>query len=83
MRVIQNKDRIQKGNGKPQGVAAVEFALVHSLPGAHSGNGCRPQGRAYFYNHGCSTGLNRGRLASMDADLDLPSGMTLNDKIIS
>ncbi|MFK7777531.1 MAG: pilus assembly protein [Gimesia sp.] len=65
-----------------RGVAAVEFALIAPLFLALI-LGMVAVRRAVHTSTIMDAALAQsGRLASMDADLDLPSGMTLNDKII-
>lgn len=83
MRVIHNK---RPNSGKAiesrRGVAAVEFALVAPVFLALILGMVAVRKAVHTSTIMDAALAQSGRLASMDADLNLPSGMTLNDKII-
>lgn len=83
MRVIHNKiAKSGAANSGRKGVAAVEFALIAPVFLALI-LGMVAVRRAVHTSTVMDAALAQaGRLASMDADLNLPSGTTLNDKII-
>lgn len=76
------RNSISKNEYDRRGVAAVEFAVIAPVFLALV-LGMIAVRRAVNTTTVMEAALSQaGRLASMDADLDLPSGMTLNDKII-
>lgn len=83
MRVNQNKLlKPGKAMSDRRGVAAVEFALVAPVFLALILGMVAVRRAVHTSNIMDAALAQSGRLASMDADLNLPSGMTLNDKII-
>lgn len=81
---VNQKNRINSGTKSPgrRGVAAVEFAVIAPVFLALL-LGMVAVRRAVHSTTIMDAALAQaGRLASMDAGLQLPSGMTLNDKII-
>ncbi|QDU11233.1 TadE/TadG family type IV pilus assembly protein [Gimesia aquarii] len=83
MRVIQDKRTNSKINSQSRrGVAAMEFAVIAPVFMALL-LGMVAVRRAVHTTTIMDAALAQaGRLASMDAGLDLPAGMNLNDKII-
>ncbi|MDF1744555.1 MAG: pilus assembly protein, partial [Gimesia sp.] len=83
MRINQNRQtKSEKVIQNRRGVAAVEFALIAPVFLALI-LGMVAVRRAVHTSTIMDAALAQsGRLASMDADLDLPPGMNLNDKII-